>query len=102
MGAVARLMLSGSIPHVQIPWTRVGRDAAVALLGAGGDDLGGTLLDGRVLPDTGIEHGLELPLADAERIAARLFRPFRQRTTDYRILRRAPDAGRSADAEAAG
>jgi FO synthase len=86
MVAVSRLMLSGSIPHIQIPWTRVGRETAAVLLGAGGDDLGGTLLDGRVLPDTGIEQGLELPVADAERIAARLFRPFRQRTTDYRTL----------------
>ena len=33
--------------------------------GAGGDDLGGTLLDGRVMPEAGIEHGLELPVTDA-------------------------------------
>jgi 2-iminoacetate synthase ThiH len=32
MVAVSRLMLSGSIPHIQIPWTRVGRDAAAILL----------------------------------------------------------------------
>ena len=91
MVAVSRLLLSGSIPHVQIPWTRVGRDAAAILLQSGGDDLGGTLLDGRVRPEAGIEHGLELPVADAARIAARLFRPFRQRTTDYRE----PDADRT-------
>jgi len=84
MVAVSRLMLSGSIPHIQIPWTRVGRDAAAVLLRAGGDDLGGTLLDGRVRPDAGVEQGLELPAADAARIAAHLFRPFRVRTTDYR------------------
>ena len=84
MVAVSRLALSGSIPHVQIPWTRVGRDTAAALLRAGGDDLGGTLLDGRVKPQAGIEYGLELPVADAAAIAARLFRPFRLRTTDYR------------------
>ncbi|MCR2762995.1 7,8-didemethyl-8-hydroxy-5-deazariboflavin synthase CofG [Microbacterium sp. zg.B48] len=84
MVAVSRLLLSGSIPHVQIPWTRVGRDAAAVLLQSGGDDLGGALLDGRVLPEAGVEHGLELPTVDAARIAARLFRPFRERTTDYR------------------
>lgn len=84
MVAVSRLLLSGSIPHVQIPWTRVGRDAATTLLRSGGDDLGGTLLDGRVLPEAGIEHGLELPVADAARLAAGMFRPFRVRTTDYR------------------
>ena len=84
MVAVSRLMLSGSIPHIQIPWTRVGRETAAVLLQAGGDDLGGTLLDGRVKPEAGIEFGLELPSADAAAIAARLFRPFRARTTDYR------------------
>ncbi|MDL5351880.1 7,8-didemethyl-8-hydroxy-5-deazariboflavin synthase CofG [Microbacterium sp. zg-YB36] len=83
MVAVSRLALSGSIPHLQVPWPRVGRDAAAVLLQAGGDDLGGTLLDGRVRPESGIEHGQELPVADAARIAARLLRPFRLRTTDY-------------------
>ncbi|WP_137846417.1 7,8-didemethyl-8-hydroxy-5-deazariboflavin synthase CofG [Microbacterium sp. 2FI] len=83
MVAVSRLLLSGSIPHVQIPWTRVGQGAAAELLQSGGDDLGGTLLDGRVKPEAGIEHGLELPATDAAAIAARLFRPFRLRTTDY-------------------
>ncbi len=91
MVAVSRLALSGSISHVQIPWTRVGREAAAVLLRSGGDDLGGTLYDGRVLPDTGIEQGLELPVAAAERIARSLMRPFRLRTTDYRVAPRPGD-----------
>jgi 7,8-didemethyl-8-hydroxy-5-deazariboflavin synthase CofG subunit len=92
MVAVSRLLLSGSIPHVQIPWTRVGREVAAVLLRSGGDDLGGTLYDGRALPDTGIEQGLELPVAAAERIARSLMRPFRRRTTDYRVADGAPTA----------
>ena len=87
MVAVSRLILSGAIPHVQIPWTRVGRESAAVLLRSGGDDLGGTLFDGRVLPDTGIEQGLELPVTDAERLARSLMRPFRLRTTDYGVER---------------
>ena len=86
MVAISRLLLSGSIPHIQIPWTRVGRDAAATLLRAGADDLGGTLLDGRVKPEAGVEQGLELPVADAARIARSLMRPFRLRTTDYRSI----------------
>ncbi|WP_241245746.1 7,8-didemethyl-8-hydroxy-5-deazariboflavin synthase CofG [Microbacterium sp. 4R-513] len=84
MVAVARLMLAGSIPHIQIPWTRHGRDLAITLLQAGGDDLGGTLLDGRVLPESGVEHGLEYPYAEAAASVRRIFRPLRQRSTDYR------------------
>jgi 2-iminoacetate synthase ThiH len=83
MVAVSRLMLSGVIPHIQIPWTRHGVPTSVELLRCGGDDLGGTLLDGRVLPGAGVERGLELPLDDARAIARTLFRPFRQRSTTY-------------------
>ncbi|WP_404429386.1 7,8-didemethyl-8-hydroxy-5-deazariboflavin synthase CofG [Microbacterium lacus] len=87
MVAVSRLMLSGSIPHIQIPWTRLGLESTAVLLRSGGDDLGGTLFDGRVKPLAGAEHGLELPVQDASALAARLFRPFRLRTTDYRTPR---------------
>ncbi|WP_309068406.1 7,8-didemethyl-8-hydroxy-5-deazariboflavin synthase CofG [Microbacterium sp.] len=83
MVAVSRLMLSGVISHIQIPWTRHGVPASIELLRAGGDDLGGTLLDGRVLPGAGVERGLELPLSRARDIARGLFRPFRQRSTTY-------------------
>ncbi len=88
MVAVSRLMLTRQHPAHPDPVDARRPRAAVDLLQSGGDDLGGTLLDGRVLPEAGIEQGLELPLADAARIAARLFRPFRQRTTDYREPRR--------------
>jgi len=84
MVAVSRLALTGSIGHIQIPWTRVGRATAAMLLAAGGDDLGGTLLDGRVRPEAGVEYGLELPVADAAALVGKLLRPLRQRTTDYR------------------
>ena len=89
MVAVSRLLLSGSIPHVQIPWTRHSRPTTVALLRAGGDDLGGTLLDGRVRPAAGVENGQELTLKEATRLTRPLFRPLRQRTTDYREPARA-------------
>lgn len=91
MVAVSRLLLSGTIPHIQIPWTRHGVADSIELLRAGGDDLGGTLLDGRVLPDAGVERGLELPLSEARDIARGLFRPFRQRSTTYGDV--APRAG---------
>jgi len=85
MVAVSRLLLGPLVQHVQIPWTRVGTGHAGALLRAGGDDLGGTLLDGRVRPEAGVEHGRELPLAEGEAIARRLLRGFRQRTTTYGV-----------------
>jgi FO synthase len=81
--AVARLMLHGHIDHIQAPWTRLGFAEATLMLQSGADDLGGTLLDGRVLPETGVEYGHELLPADVDRIARSLSRPVRQRTTTY-------------------
>ena len=83
MTAVARLMLTGRIQHLQVPWPRLSLDDAATLLRSGGDDLGGALLDGRVLPEAGVEHGRELLPADAERLAHRMLRGFRRRTTTY-------------------
>ena len=81
--AVARLVLHGSINHHQAPWTRLGVDGAVAALRSGADDLGGTLLDGRVLPDAGVEFGRELPVETARQVARTLGRTLRLRTTTY-------------------
>src|SRR6185437_3343427 len=58
--SVARLMLHGHIDHIQAPWTRLGFAEAALMLQSGADDLGGTLFDGRVLPEAGVEHGHEL------------------------------------------
>ncbi|WP_261166910.1 7,8-didemethyl-8-hydroxy-5-deazariboflavin synthase CofG [Microbacterium sp. Marseille-Q6965] len=96
MMAVSRLMLGESIRHLQVPWTRHDRATTAELLGSGADDLGGTLLDGRVLPRAGVEAGQELPLTEARRLVERLFRPFRLRTTTYGE----PTAERKAAAEA--
>ena len=93
MVAVSRLLLSGAISHIQVPWPRLDAASIPVLLRSGADDLGGTLLDGRVLPRTGVEHGRELPLSEAERIARHLLRPLRQRTTDYRDARPMPRPG---------
>ncbi len=90
MVAVSRLLLSGAIAHIQVPWPRLDAATIPVLLRSGADDLGGTLLDGRILPRAGVEHGRELPLSEAERIARHLLRPLRQRTTDYRDARPTP------------
>lgn len=83
MVAVSRLLLHGRIDHIQVAWTRLGLAGAPAALQAGADDLGGTLLDGTVLPEAGAEHGVRMTVADARRISRSLSRQLRQRTTVY-------------------
>jgi FO synthase len=86
--AVARLMLTGRIDHVQAAWTKLGLAAAVSVLRGGADDLGGLLLGGTIAPTAGAEAHRELSLADVRSIAAELGRPLRQRTTLYETVTR--------------
>jgi FO synthase len=81
--ATSRLMLHGSIAHLQAPWPRVGLATTTALLQSGADDLGGTLLSGTVRPDVGTTEGAELTLDGAAALTRRLSRTLRQRTTSY-------------------
>jgi len=89
MFAVARLMIGSSIRNIQVPWTRFDAHSVQMLLQAGANDLGGTLFDGRILPEVGGEFGREMPPETARRVLAPLFRPLRQRATDYTDI--APD-----------
>jgi 7,8-didemethyl-8-hydroxy-5-deazariboflavin synthase CofG subunit len=65
MFAVARLLLVGSIAHIQVPWPKLEIGEVTQLLRAGADDLGGTLLNGNVMPRAGAESGRELAFGRA-------------------------------------
>ena len=45
MHAVARIALDRAIPNIQASWVKLGPDGAAAMLQAGANDLGGTLMD---------------------------------------------------------
>lgn len=81
--AVARLMLSGRIDHIQAAWPKLGLAGARAVLRGGADDAGGLLLGGGPHPRAGAEAGRSLDLDDLRTLAAELGRPLRQRTTVY-------------------
>ncbi|MBG6106919.1 7,8-didemethyl-8-hydroxy-5-deazariboflavin synthase CofG [Frigoribacterium sp. CG_9.8] len=85
--AVARLMLTGRIDHIQAAWTKLGLAGAEAVLRGGADDLGGLLLGGTLQRTAGAEAHRELSLIDVRAIAVELGRPLRQRTTDYATVR---------------
>ncbi len=86
--ATSRLLLHGAIAHLQVPWPRVGLETAAVLLQSGADDLGGTLLAGRVRPDASSTWGADpdrtqLTLEHAGALTRRLSRTLRRRTTTY-------------------
>ena len=81
--AVARLMLAGTIDHLQAAWTKLGFHGTRLVLRGGVDDLGGVLIDGEVAPWAGPEQGRVLTVTDMRRIADEVARPLVQRTTTY-------------------
>ncbi|WP_189339129.1 FO synthase [Williamsia muralis] len=81
--AVARLMLLGTIDHVQAAWTKLDADALRAVLHGGADDVGGVLMDGTLRPDAGPESGRQLLPDDVTALGIELGRTPRQRTTLY-------------------
>ena len=81
--AVARLALSPAIDNLQVSWVKLGEAGAAAMLAAGANDLGGTLMNESISRAAGNEHGQELPPERMRSIAQRAGRTIRQRTTLY-------------------
>ena len=83
MHAVARLVLHPLIPNVQASWVKLGVDGMAALLNAGVNDLGGTLMNESISRAAGTQHGQELAPAAMEELIRSLGRVPQQRTTLY-------------------
>jgi FO synthase len=83
MHAVARILLDGRIPNVQVSWVKLGMDASKVMLRGGANDFGGTLMEETISRMAGAEwgirkepHELEEAIRDIDRVPA-------QRTTTY-------------------
>jgi FO synthase len=81
--AVARLALHPWITNVQASWVKLGPDGVKALLAAGVNDLGGTLMNESISRAAGAQHGQELAPERMERLIRAAGRTPRQRTTLY-------------------
>ena len=55
--ALARILLHGRIPNIQTSWVKLGVDGTRAMLRAGANDLGGTLMEETISRMAGSEHG---------------------------------------------
>jgi FO synthase len=91
--AVARLALHPWITNVQASWVKLGPDGARAALGAGSNDLGGTLMNESISRAAGASYGQEFPPEAMEELIRSANRVPRQRTTLYC----APPAERTRD-----
>ena len=81
--AAARLILDPYVPSIQASWVKLGPDGARALLHAGVNDLGGTLMNESISRAAGASHGQECPPERMEEVIRAAGRVPLQRTTLY-------------------
>ncbi len=81
--ALARIMLHGRIDNIQTSWVKLGIDGTRAMLKAGANDLGGTLMEETISRMAGSEHGSAKTVEELVEIGEGIGRPVVQRTTTY-------------------
>ncbi|WP_028643049.1 bifunctional FO biosynthesis protein CofGH [Nocardioides sp. URHA0020] len=81
--AMARIMLHGRISNIQTSWVKLGVDGTRAMLQAGANDVGGTLMEETISRMAGSEHGSAKTVQELVEIGAGIGRPVRERTTTY-------------------
>ena len=81
--ATARLVLDPFIQNIQVSWVKLGPEGAGVMLGAGVNDLGGTLMNESISRAAGAAHGQECPPERMEEVIRRAGRNPVQRTTLY-------------------
>ncbi|WP_027860043.1 bifunctional FO biosynthesis protein CofGH [Marmoricola sp. URHB0036] len=81
--ALARIMLHGRIDNIQTSWVKLGIDGTRAMLEAGANDLGGTLMEETISRMAGSEHGSAKTVEELVEIGSGIGRPVVERTTTY-------------------
>jgi FO synthase len=83
--AVARILLHGRIPNIQTSLVKLGVEGTRAMLRAGANDLGGSLMEETISRMAGSEHGSAKTVAELREIGDGIGRPLRERTTTYGV-----------------
>ena len=83
MHAVGRLALHPWLTNIQASWVKLGVHGAQAVLRAGANDLGGTLMNESISRAAGAAHGQEAPPEALEAAIRAIGRRPRQRSTLY-------------------
>ena len=81
--ALARILLHGRIRNIQTSWVKLGVDGTRAMLNAGANDVGGTLMEETISRMAGSEHGSAKTVEELVEIGAGIGRPVVERTTTY-------------------
>ena len=81
--ALARIMLAGSVHHIQVSWVKLGREVSQLALLTGADDYGGTLFEENISRLAGATAGQYLSVDEFRERIRELGRVPAQRNTTY-------------------
>ena len=99
--ALARIMLAGSIHHIQVSWVKLGREVSQLALLAGADDYGGTLFEENISRLAGATAGQYISTKEFQERILELGRIPAQRNTLVHEIR-LPLVGSDAEPVATG
>jgi len=83
MHAVARILLDGRIPNVQVSWVKMGMEYCKVVLQGGANDFGGTLMEETISRMAGAEWGIRKEPEEFARAILDIGRIPAERTTTY-------------------
>jgi FO synthase len=81
--AMARVLLHGRIPNVQVSWVKMGVEACQLILRGGANDFGGTLMEETISRMAGAEWGIRMEPWEIEGAIRDIGRLPAERTTTY-------------------
>jgi 7,8-didemethyl-8-hydroxy-5-deazariboflavin synthase CofH subunit len=85
--AVSRLLLNNTVPNLQVSWVKLGLPFARALLNAGVNDMGGTLINESISTSAGAQHGQLVRPSQFRSLIREAGRIPTERSTLYKPLR---------------
>ena len=85
--ALARILLHGYIPNIQISWVKMGFDLSLACLEAGANDFSGTLMEESISKAAGATFGESVAPGEFRAMIRSIGRIPAERSTTYRILK---------------
>jgi FO synthase len=81
--AVARILLDGLIPNIQVSWVKMGMDGCKVILQGGANDFGGTLMEETISRMAGAEWGIRKDPEELVQAIREIGRVPAERTTTY-------------------
>jgi 2-iminoacetate synthase ThiH len=89
--ALARVLLNGFIPNIQVSWVKMGRKMSQLCLRSGANDFGGTLMEESISRLAGSQEGQMMWPYEFRNLISEIHRIPAQRSTTYEIIRSWPN-----------